>query len=486
MSRKVLLFACAALCYGQNAVAPKPFKIGNVVVTGSIRSRVEAWDWFQADTGDGTYAFSGNLFRISFAQSKESYDWQVEMAAPILLGLPDNAVATNATQGQLGLGATYFVSNSRSQNAANIFPKQAFVRFKNLFGDSKQSVRFGRFEFVDGAEVAPKNATLIAVKRDRISMRLIGHFGWAHVGRSFDGMHYIYNSPKNGNFTFVGGIPTRGVFQTDGWGETATGLGYAAYTKPWGKGNHSADTRVFAMYYQDWRAVLKTDNRPVAARRADTANLHIYSFGGHSIHAFDTKKGTVDLLLWGTGQTGKWGVQDHRGHAFALEGGFQPKIAPKLKPWFRVGFYDGSGDDNPNDKTHGTFFQVLPTPRPYARFPFFDMANNRDINASMILRPHKQVTISSEFHALRLSNAKDLWYLGGGAYQPWSFGYQGRNAGGPRSLANLYDTSVEYRMRPNVTLTGYYGFASGKAITQAVYPKGKNGGLGYAEVAYRF
>ena len=170
-SRKVLLFACAALCYGQNAVARKPLKSGKVVVTGSIRTRLEAWDWFQADTGDGTYAFSGNIFRISFAQSKENYDWQVEMAAPVLLGLPDNA-----TQGQLGLGATYFASNSRSQSAANIFPKQAFVRFKNLFGDSKQSVRFGRFEFVDGAEVAPKNATLVAVKRDRISMRLIGHF----------------------------------------------------------------------------------------------------------------------------------------------------------------------------------------------------------------------------------------------------------------------------------------------------------------------
>ncbi len=486
MSRKLAFLLCSAVVYGQNAVPPTPFKIGGVTVTGSIRSRLEAWDWFKADTGDNAYVFSGNLFRLSFSQSRENWDWQIEMAAPVLLGLPNNAVAANGTQGQLGLGATYYLANSKSQNAANIFPKQGFIRFKNLFGDSKQTLRLGRFEFVDGAEVAPKNATLATIKRERISMRLIGHFGWAHVGRSFDGMNYVYNSPTNGNFTFMGGIPTRGVFQTDGWGETATGIGYAAYTKPWGKGNHVADTRVFAMYYQDWRAVVKTDNRSLAVRRADTANLHIYSFGGHSIHAFDTKAVTYDLLLWGTGQTGKWGVQDHRAHAFAVEGGFQPKIAPKLKPWFRVGFYDGSGDDNPSDKTHGTFFQVLPTPRPYARFPFFDMVNNRDINAALILRPHKQVTISSEFHALRLSNSKDLWYSGGGAYQPWTFGYQGRNAAGPRSLANLYDTSVEYRMRPNVTLTGYYGFASGRAITQAIYPKGKNGGLGYAEVSYRF
>ena len=77
-------------------------------------------------------------------------------------------------------------------------------------------------------------------------------------------------------------------------------------------------------------------------------------------------------------------------------------------------------------------------------------------------------------------------YLGGGAFQPYTFGYQGRSGGGARSLANLYDTSVEYRVRPNVTLTGYYGYASGRAVTQVIYPKGKNGGLGYAEISYRF
>ena len=487
MSRKVLLFLFSALAYGQNTTAPAaPLKIGSVTVTGSIRSRLEAWDWFTADTGDNSYAYNGNIFRIAFAQSKENWDWQLEMAAPVLLGLPSNSVAPGA-QGQLGLGATYYLSNNKSQNSAMIFPKQGYIRFKNLFGDSKQSLRVGRIEFVDGAEIAPKNATLATIKKDRISMRLIGHFGWGHVGRSFDGANYVYNSPKNGNFTFIGGIPTRGVFQTDGWGWMNTGLGYAAYSKGWGTGIHAADTRVFAMYYQDWRATtVKTDNRPLAARRADTANLHIYSFGGHSIHAIDTKKGTVDLLAWGTGQTGKWGIQDHRAYAVAFEGGFQPKIAPKLKPWFRAGFYNGSGDDNPNDKTHGAFFQVMPTPRPYARFPFFDMMNNQDINAAMILRPHKQVTISSEFHSLRLSNKNDLWYSGGGAYQPWTFGYQGRATNGNRSLANLYDTSLEYRVNPHLSLTGYYGYADGRAVTTAIYPKGKNGAMGYAEVLYKF
>ena len=91
-------------------------KIGGVTVQGSIRSRVEAWDWFQAGSGENKYAYSGNLLRFSFSKSADQWDWQVEFAAPFLLGLPDAAVAPGV-QGQLGLGASYFVAN-QSQNAA--------------------------------------------------------------------------------------------------------------------------------------------------------------------------------------------------------------------------------------------------------------------------------------------------------------------------------------------------------------------------------
>jgi hypothetical protein len=366
-----------------------------------------------------------------------------------------------------------------------LFAKQAFVQFKSLGGSTAHRLKLGRFEFADGSELTPKNATLAALKRDRINMRLLGHFGWSHVGRSFDGVQYSYTKPA-GNFTFVGAVPTRGVFQTDGWGETNTAVGYTSYTKPWGKGRHSAETRAFAIYYDDWRRVLKTDNRALALRQADLANIRIASFGGHSLHAFDTKAGTIDLLVWGLGQTGRWGTLDHRAHAVAAEAGFQPKIARRLKPWVRVGFFDGSGDGDPNDSTHESFFQILPTPRPFARFPFFNLMNNQDRNAALILRPHPKVTVSSEFHALRLASGRDLWYSGGGAFQPWTFGYVGRATSGRRSLGNLYDTSVEWRARSNVALTSYFGYAQGRAITSFLYPRGKDGRFGYLEMIYRF
>jgi hypothetical protein len=146
----------------------------------------------------------------------------------------------------------------------------------------------------------------------------------------------------------------------------------------------------------------------------------------------------------------------------------------------------GSGDGNPNDSRHGTFFQVLPTPRPYARFPFFNMMNTEDRFGALVLRPHSKVTVSSEFHALRLSNPNDLWYAGGGVFQPWTFGYTGRATSGRRSLANLYDTSIEYRANRLVTFTGYFGHAQGLAAIEQIYPKGPNGEFGYVEAAFKF
>jgi hypothetical protein len=466
------------------AAPPKVHKIGGVTVQGSFRTRMEAWDWFQGDTGDNSYAYSGNLLRLSFSQSLESVDWQVELAVPFLLGLPDNALASGA-QGQLGLGAGYFVANDRSPNASMLFPKQAFVRFKRLGGSANHSLRLGRFEFIDGSEIVPKNGTLAALKRDRINQRLIGSFGWTHVGRSFDGFHYQWNTAK-GNFTVVGAVPTRGVFQTDGWGWNKSGVGYASYTRPWGTGAHVAETRALAIYYHDWRRVLKTDNRALAARQADAGNIGIASFGGHHLSVVQTSAGAVDVMLWGVAQTGRWGALDHRGTALAAEAGIQPKVWPKLKPWVRAGFFDGSGDSDANDGTHGSFFQVLPTPRPFARFPFFNLMNNRDLNAMLVLRPHAKVTVSSEFHALRLSNRRDLWYVGGGVFQPWTFGYVGRPASGAQSLANLYDTSVDYRFNTNTTITGYVGYANGRAATSAIYPQGKDGLFGYLELVVRF
>jgi hypothetical protein len=470
--------------WGQTA-APDTLKLGGVTVSGSLRSRVYFWDWFQPTAGNNSYQYSGNLFRLSFSQKRDSWDWNAEFAVPFLLGMPAGATGTGPQQGALGLGSNYVSANSGSTITAMIFPKQLFVRLDGIGGNKGHTLQIGRFEFLDGSEVSPKNATLATLKRDRVSQRLIGNFGFSDVGRSFDGVHYSYATANN-NVTFVGAVPTRGVFQVDGWGWNRIGFAYTAYTRQWGGKRHAADTRLFFIEYDDFRHILKTDNRALAVRRGDLDNIRIDTFGGHTLHAIETGAGTVDMLLWGALQTGRWGVQTQRAAAADVEAGFQPKILPRVKPWVRAGFTYGSGDGNAGDNRHETFFQLLPTPRPYARFPFFNMMNTEDAYGILLLRPHAKLTVSSEFHALRLSAVNDLWYSGGGAFQPWTFGYSGRATSGKRSLGNLYDTGVDYRVTRRLTLSGYFGYTQGLAAMEQIYPAGKDGRFGYLEFLQRF
>ena len=488
MKRAFTLFAVAVLLIGPCLFAQSndnSKRLGSVTVQGSIRTRVEGWDWFQGPGYENTYVFPGTLIRLSFSQQCSKFDWDVELAAPVLLNLPDNAVAP-APQGQLGLGGTYFASNHNSQTAASVFPKQAYIRFRHLGGKEGQSLQIGRFEFLDGSEVTPRNTTLSAVKKERIVQRLIGNFGFSDVQRSFDGFHYAYSMPAV-NFTVVGAIPTRGVFQTDGWGQLRTGFLYASLTgQVKAQQKNAGEWRIFAIYYDDWRHVLKTDNRAAAARQNDMGNIRIGTFGGHYLQTAESSAGTLDFLSWGALQTGSWGTLAHRTSVFAQEVGLQPKVLAALRPWLRAGYLYGSGDGSNSDDRHGTFFQILPTPRPYARFPFFNFMNNQDGFAEIILRPAQNVTVRSVVHTLRLSSASDLWYSSGGAFQPWTFGYTGRPGNGARSLATLYDTSVDFQLGARASVGLYYGYADGKSVIRRIYPDGPNGQLGLLEITYRF
>ena len=59
---------------GQTTPA-EPVKIGNVVVSGSLRTRVEAWDWFSGNANN-VYTFPGSLARISFSKATKTFDWK--------------------------------------------------------------------------------------------------------------------------------------------------------------------------------------------------------------------------------------------------------------------------------------------------------------------------------------------------------------------------------------------------------------------------
>jgi len=150
-------------------------KLGPLDIAVDWRVRAEGWNWFESDSDDNDYAFTHSLLRISIGQRTEHFDWKLEGAQDSTLALPSSAVVS-APQGQLGLGGTYYASNCNTRNNASGFVKQAYLTLKNL-GPFK--VKLGRFEFLDGIELMPKDRLLAALAQTRVSQRLIGNFGWS-------------------------------------------------------------------------------------------------------------------------------------------------------------------------------------------------------------------------------------------------------------------------------------------------------------------
>jgi alginate export protein len=461
------------------SIQPKPSSLS---LFGSWRFRAEAWDWFQPAAGRNSYGFTHSLLRAGVAQTRERFDWLFEGAQDAILGLPGDAIAPGI-QGQLGLGGTYYVANGNRRNVASGFLKQAYlgIRFPR-----KLKVTIGRFGFSDGMEVTPADASLAQVVNTRVAQRLIGEFNFSAVLRSFDGVHLSLDSGKS-NLTLLAVRPTEGAFQVDAMGELSVDLFYGAYTLPAQYRNGSGELRVFALGYVDQRAgVLKTDNRPLAARLLDRNQVRIGTYGADYAQVLRTSaQGQFDFLLWGALQNGSWGLLTQRAGAFVGELGWQPPIQT-AKPWLSAGYSLGSGDSDPTNGRHGTFFQLLPTPRLYARFPFYNMENNEDFYGTAVLRFPRSLVARSEVHALRLADAKDLWYSGGGAFQPATFGYTGRASGASRSLANVWDVSVDFPLRYGFSATIYYGFAWGKGVIANIYPGGTTAQFGYVETNFRF
>ena len=453
-------------------------------ISGSLRLRGEFWNWFEP-TGpqDNDYAFGAAVARGALQWKDELFEVMVEAESPSLFALPDNAIAP-APQGQLGLGATYF-ANNRSENDTNIFLRQGFIILKRAPVEGI-TLKGGRFEFSEGVEVMTKEPTLDWLKNLRISQRLIGPFNFSHVGRSFDGgtMGATYGPL---NFTMLASHPTQGGFDLAGMKDMdEIDLLYTALnlTRPPFADNF--DARFFYIYYKDDRGLLKSDNRPLPIRRQDRQPIRVNTEGGHAISVFPTSAGPIDFLAWGALQQGDWGFLDHDAWAWDLEMGWQPSMLP-WKPWFRVGYGRTSGDDNPTDGDHDTFFQILPTARLYAYSTFYNLMNNEDGFLQLLLRPMPGVVSRTDLHFIRVSEPHDLWYQGSGATvsdRDVGFGFPGRPTLGNRDFFRVLETSLSYDFSKALNFTLYYGHVFGQSVVRALF-ENDQADFGYLEVTLK-
>jgi Alginate export len=469
----LLIISAGTVCQAQSA-SP-----GGSLVTVSVydRTRVDAWQWFAAPPYASSYGYVESLLRVSVSQRIHNWDWQLELSQPSILDAPDNAVSSVSAQGQLGIGGTYYASNVNSYSAA-AFLKQGFLRFDG----ENVKLRAGRFEFFGGQETQTKNTTISWLQTNRVAQRLIGNFGFSNGQRSFDGIDAHYSSGA-WNITAMAGRADQGVFNMNGNPELNVDLQYLAFTRSELK--QHVLWRAFAAGYHHGRTGLtKTDNRALPLRAADHQNVRIGTYGGDLLATIPAGQGKFDFLFWGAIQNGRWGALSHNANAAAVEGGYQFGKT-SAAPWLRGGWFRSSGDNNSTDTTHNTFFQMLPTPRVYARLPFYNLMNSTDEFVQLMDKPARHLALRSDLDWLQLTSAHDLWYQGGGAYDNKVFGFNGRPANGFTSFASVLDISADWQATKNIALSFYYGYAQGKTAVAAIYPSNHNMQYGFVELVYR-
>lgn len=441
----VILLAISSICSCliSSSYADEQIEGTPLFVTASIRTRNEYANWFGPKDIDKEYFFHSLRAQIGLGAEDDWYKAYLQEQISWLYDLPIGAT---------GVGGVYRSANDDQSSPIGTKIRQGYVSFRDKKNSTK-SLQLGRFLYSSGEEKLSDNTNVKWLQQKRIGQRLIGPFDYV-FGRSFDGLRADYTTEQMGTITLVGIKPTEGGFVVDGM-ESIDEITVTGATLSNNYANSSS--QVFSYLYKDDRLAIKPDNRPLASRELDTEEISLITFGGS--YATYTKYADlgVDSVLWAVGQTGDWGGLMQQSYSYVAEAGLHFETVPG-KPALRLGYTYGSGDSDPNDSRHQTFFQMLPTARMYAMTPFYNMQNNQDIYAQFIVTPSKSWNVKSEFHLLHLAQGADLLFGGGGAGESKNrFGYSGVSLNGNSQIGSLWDIDATYSLTDNISTTLYYG-----------------------------
>ncbi|OGL47652.1 MAG: hypothetical protein A2149_00905 [Candidatus Schekmanbacteria bacterium RBG_16_38_11] len=471
----MLLLICLFLkksASGDIKIYKLPQNIGTFSFSGEMLWRYEYRDWFDPTPGyDNQYGFFFKRTRLGLRFNSEKINAFVQGQYVHLFNLPENSFAP-PPYGPLGLGAIYYAHNQAQGEAPyRIFLKNAYINFNDPFNIGI-SGRFGRFDYIDGLEVMTDSEKFNFLKKIRIGHRLISSMDWTAVSRSFDGGEISYDHRK---FNLMAGItrPTQGGFEVDGEDEIEDlDLVYSSLTIKKSELIPDTELRIFYIYYDDDRNVTQRVDNTLSP--SSDVDIRVHTLGFNLVGIYKLGKGEIDTLLWAAFQFGDWYNLDHEAYALSAEIGYQSKNLP-LKPWIRGGYFISSGDSNAEDDRHETFYQILPSSWAYARFPFYNAMNSKDLFGMLILKPTDNLILRSDWHFLWLDESDDGLYSGSGPTQERGniFGYLYRPSMGKQYIGNLADISATLNVSKNLNFTAYYGHAFGGDVMNKLF-KGKS------------
>ena len=473
----IMVGMLAVLSLGSVTVAKPAVKTPEFF--GSLRVRSESWGWFNPAGGgyNNSYTFSHNQLRFGGRlptahrlSGIRPFETVAEVASPLLLGLPGNAVAP-APGGTLGMGGQYRLTNGTQQGS--MFFKTAYIHMPQQ--GMHPDIVLGRYEFADGLEALPGDADLAYIQTQRIASRMISPDPFTAVGRSMDGFKVSRTINKHSQ-TLAGFYPTTGAFNMDG-GDTISKVRQLYFADA--SSTATSSNRFFVGHYVDARGITPVDN----AATLNSGSIEITTLGGHALSGKTYGKSRVDTFLWGGTQTGNWGAQVHQAFAAAAEIGFK---SPETKGWWlRGGAGYFSGDANPNDAKHQSWAPQTYAPRLLFRTPVVTESNLQDFYA-MAVKRNKRETIRLEAHAYRVDKPADRWYLGGPVFQSGgAFGLNGKPTAGMRDIGSAIDISYDVTLNQRDTLNIYAGYVHGGAVAATSY-SGRSAFLGFVQLVRKF
>lgn len=430
--------------------------------------RYEFWDARAPETED----FVASRSRLGL-----KYDWQNTFS---LFGEAQFALVTGLTDNASGAAAVY-----RADTEGGMDDTNSAVKVTQLWLDAQSEtakLRIGRQVISMGTLTTYPEADWTYLKRARLSQRLVGPVGWTHGMRSYDGASGLFKLAGADLHVFAA-QPTTGVFaiRTGYEQQKDVLVGAADLTVRRGTAMENTEMTAFILGYSDTR-----EPADIAGLSGD---IRIYTLGGSLLGVYPMQSGRLDALLWGAYQVGTYndtiggGVHELDHNAWALIGeiGYQFTSLP-MAPWLRTGINAASGDDDPNDDAHNTFFNVLPTNHPY--YGYADqLAFQNLINwfAQLKLKPTDKLAVEVFLHRFWLANDNDTRYFGTGAFNRKVLGFGRSPSNGSRDVGTEADVVVSYRIGNQWSLAAGYAYMSGGDVFE-----GQDTRWAFGQVAFTY
>ena len=302
---------------------------------------------------------------------------------------------------------------------------QLFIDFRVLGEDVPLTVRVGRQELQYGKQ------------------RMISPLGWANTRRRFDAAKIFYEHETfNLDVFYARPVPidlSESLNRKpDTYREEAHFYGlYWSYK--------AIPRHVFDLYFLG----LNDDGGRVNAN-GRIGDESVYTIGGR----LAGHTGAFDYEGELAGQWGTFAGDTVQAWGGGVDAGYTWKQSP-WSPRLGVGFDYGSGDDDPTDRTHGTFNQLFPLGHAYLGYmDLFGRQNVLATNVNLTFKPIKKLTTRLAWHTFWNDSKKDALYnAGGGPGRRDTSGSSGHDVG------NELDITMKYAIDPHSSvLLGYSHF----------------------------